>query len=125
MGPRNGAGVRQDSSGCYTAVTWPPYAPAMTRTQQTGTVGAMGGDGLRARQPGAVRHAVAVLEEVARCGPGVPGTEVARNLGLPKATTYRLLALLVELDYLAHAPDRPGFALGSRVARLAGRLPVG
>ncbi len=80
--------------------------------------------GLRARQPEAVRHAAAVLEEVAGCGPGVTGTRVARNLGLPKATTYRLLGLLVELEYLERTPDRHGFALGPKVPWLAGRLLV-
>lgn len=80
--------------------------------------------GLRARQPEAVRHAAAVLEEVARSGPGVTGTRVARNVGLPKATTYRLLTLLVELEYLERTPDRHGFALGPKVPWLAGRLLV-
>jgi DNA-binding IclR family transcriptional regulator len=75
--------------------------------------------GLRARQPKAVQSAFAVLEEVARCGPGVTGMEVSRNLGLPKATTYRLLNLLVEDEYLVRMPDLSGFALGRKVEMLA------
>ncbi|QGF23051.1 helix-turn-helix domain-containing protein [Raineyella fluvialis] len=76
------------------------------------------GVGLRARQPQAVRNAFAVLEEVARCGAGVTGTEVARHLGMPKATAYRLLNMLVEDEYLVRVPDLSGFALGRKVAWL-------
>jgi DNA-binding IclR family transcriptional regulator len=75
--------------------------------------------GLRARQPKAVQSALAVLEEVARCGPGVTGQQVAKNLGLPKATAYRLLNLLVQDEYLVRMPDLSGFALGRKVALLA------
>jgi DNA-binding IclR family transcriptional regulator len=80
--------------------------------------------GLRARQPKAVQSAFAVLEEVARCGPGVTGMEVSRNLGLPKATTYRLLNLLVQDEYLVRMPDLSGFALGRKVEMLV-RLAEG
>jgi len=73
---------------------------------------------LRARQPQAVRNAFAVLEEVARCGAGVTGTQVARNLRMPKATAYRLLNMLVEDEYLVRVPDLSGFALGRKVAWL-------
>jgi DNA-binding IclR family transcriptional regulator len=76
-------------------------------------------DGLRARQPKAVRSALAVLEEVARCGVGVTGQTVARNLGLPRSTTYRLLNILVEDGYLVRLPDLSGFALGRKVAMLS------
>lgn len=77
-----------------------------------------GDPGLRGRQPQAVRNAFAVLEEVARCGPGVTGTQVARNLAMPKATAYRLLNMLVEEEYLVRVPDLSGFALGRKVAWL-------
>lgn len=82
-------------------------------------------EGLRARQPQAVRNALAVLEEVARSGPGVTGTQVARNAGLPKATTYRLLALLVEHGYLERLPDPGGFVLGPTVDWLGARAESG
>lgn len=79
------------------------------------------GVGLRARQPQAVRNAFAVLEEVARCGAGVTGTQVARNLRMPKATAYRLLNMLVEDEYLVRVPDLSGFALGRKVVWLVAR----
>ncbi|SCX54257.1 transcriptional regulator, IclR family [Klenkia marina] len=76
--------------------------------------------GVTGRQPQAVRSALAVLQEVARAGAGVTAKEVADALGLPPATTYRLLNLLVGEEYLVRLPDLHGFALGAKVAGLAG-----
>jgi len=76
--------------------------------------------GLTGRQPQAVQSALAILEEVARAGAGVTAKEVAAGLGLPPATTYRLLNLLVGEEYLVRLPDLHGFALGRKVAGLTG-----
>jgi DNA-binding IclR family transcriptional regulator len=75
--------------------------------------------GLTGRQPGAVHGALSVLEEVARVGPGVTAQQLSAGLGLPRATTYRLLNLLVQDEYLVRLPDLAGFALGRKVALLA------
>ncbi len=74
---------------------------------------------LRARQPKAIHSALTVLEEVARCGPGVTAREISDNLTLPRATAYRLLNLLVQDEYLVRMPDLRGFALGRKVVDLA------
>lgn len=74
---------------------------------------------LRARQPKAIHSALTVLEEVARCGPGVSARTISDNLGLPRATAYRLLNLLVQEEYLVRLPDLSGFALSRKVAQLA------
>jgi DNA-binding IclR family transcriptional regulator len=42
-----------------------------------------------------VQSALALLQEVARAGAGVTAKEISSGLGLPPATTYRLLNLLV------------------------------
>ena len=76
--------------------------------------------GLTGRQPKAVQSALAILETVARVGAGVTAKEVADELGLPSATTYRLLNLLVGEEYLVRLPDLHGFALGRKAARLTG-----
>lgn len=76
--------------------------------------------GLTGRQPGAVHGALSVLEEVARAGPGVTAQQISTELGLPRATTYRLLNVLVQDEYLVRLPDLAGFALGRKVALLAG-----
>ncbi|MDR6691640.1 DNA-binding IclR family transcriptional regulator [Microbacterium sp. 1154] len=74
---------------------------------------------LSARQPGAVHSALSVLEAVAHLGAGVSAQRLSTELGLPRATTYRLLNLLVEDEYLVRTPDLTGFALGAKVAQLA------
>ncbi len=74
---------------------------------------------LSGRQPGAVHSALAVLEEVARSGPGITAQQLSARLGLPRATAYRLLNLLVQDEYLVRMPDLRGFALGRKVAELA------
>ncbi|MGY1748818.1 IclR family transcriptional regulator [Modestobacter sp. SYSU DS0511] len=78
--------------------------------------------GLTGRQPKAVQSALAVLECVARMGAGVTAKEVAESLSLPPATAYRLLNLLVGEEYLVRLPDLRGFALGRKVAGLAGAI---
>jgi DNA-binding IclR family transcriptional regulator len=74
---------------------------------------------LSGRQPGAVRNALAILEEVVAAGPGVTAKEISSALRLPQATTYRLVNLLVAEEYLVRLPDLRGFALGRRAARLS------
>ena len=74
------------------------------------------------RQPRAVRNALAALAEVVSAGPGVTASEISAALRLPRATTYRLLNLLVAEEYLVRLPDLRGFALGARAGRLA--VPV-
>jgi len=81
--------------------------------------------GITARQPRAIHSALEVLEAVASMGAGVTAREITAALGLPRATTYRLLNLLVQDEYLVRTPDLTGFALGKKVVGLAtAALPV-
>ncbi|MGY1690399.1 IclR family transcriptional regulator [Geodermatophilus sp. SYSU D01105] len=82
----------------------------------------MTAEGLSGRQPKAVQNALAVLEAVASAGAGVTAQEVATSLGMPPATVYRLLNLLVGEEYIVRLPDLRGFALGRKVAGLAGAI---
>lgn len=77
------------------------------------------GPALSARQPRAIHSALTVLEAVAELGAGATARELSARLALPRATTYRLLNLLVEDEYLVRTPDLSGFALGAKVAQLA------
>lgn len=85
-----------------------------------------GGDGvsISARQPTAIHSALSMLEAVAAMGAGVTARQLAEHLGMPRATTYRLLNLLVQDEYLVRTPDLTGFALGTKVALLAGSIAV-
>jgi DNA-binding IclR family transcriptional regulator len=77
------------------------------------------GDGaLSGRQPKAVQSALQVLEAVALAGAGVTAKEIADRLGMPSATTYRLLNLLVADGYIVRLPDLSGFSLGPRMGVL-------
>ena len=78
--------------------------------------------GLTGRQPKAVQSALSVLECVALHGAGITAKEVAAALGMPPATAYRLLNLLVGEEYLVRLPDLRGFALGRKVAGLVGAV---
>ena len=67
------------------------------------------------RQPAAVDSAFAILETVARLGPGVTTRTLIETLQMPRATTYRLVRHLVEQGYLVRGP---GLMLGPRVHAL-------
>lgn len=77
------------------------------------------GPDLSARQPKAIQTALRVLEAVAQIGAGATARQISDVLGLPRATTYRLLNLLVQDEYLVRTPDLSGFALGTKVVHLA------
>lgn len=66
-----------------------------------------------------MRNTLEILAEVIAVGPGVTAREISSALGLPRATTYRLLNQLVAEEYLVRMPDLSGFALGGRAARLS------
>lgn len=71
-------------------------------------------------EPGAVRKALALLEAVAQLGSGATARDISRRSGIPPATAYRLLNLLVADGYLVRISDLSGFALGRRTRELAG-----
>ncbi|HAQ60068.1 MAG TPA: transcriptional regulator [Microbacterium sp.] len=90
--------------------------------------GPLGAD-LSARQPRAIHSALTLLEAVAQLGAGATAREISEALGLPRATTYRLVNLLVQDGFLVRTPDLSGFALGAKVVHLASvaapvRLPA-
>ncbi|ALE84610.1 IclR family transcriptional regulator [Pseudonocardia sp. HH130629-09] len=71
-------------------------------------------------EPGAASRALELLEAVARIGPGATARELSRTTGIPSATAYRLLNVLVADGYLVRIGDLSGFALGRRTRELAG-----
>ncbi len=75
---------------------------------------------LRARQPRAIQSALAVLEVVARRGPGTTAHDISADLAMPRTTTYRIVKLLEQEEYLIRLPDLRGFALGRKVQEMAG-----
>jgi DNA-binding IclR family transcriptional regulator len=70
---------------------------------------------IRARgRPGvpAARQVLAVLQAMARAPGPVPAAALARDLGLPRSTTYDLLAELVSAGLAVHLPEERRYGLG-------------
>ncbi len=61
--------------------------------------------------PGA-SHALDVLELLARRGEPLPAATVARELGLPRSSTYHLLGVLRDRGYVAHLEGERRYGLG-------------
>ena len=60
-----------------------------------------------------------VLELVAQRSTGISANELARELGVARATVYRTVNSLVQQEFLLRRPDLTGFILGVRVLELA------
>ncbi|GAB92096.1 helix-turn-helix domain-containing protein, partial [Gordonia rhizosphera] len=72
----------------------------------------------RGERPDAVARSLQIIEVVADMGIGTTAKEIAEQLGVPPATTYRLLNSLVAEEYLVRTADLRGFALGARLAAM-------
>src|SRR3712207_319309 len=60
----------------------------------------------------AARQALAVLQAMARLAGPVPAAALARDLGLPRSTTYHLLAELQAAGFVVHLPEERRYGLG-------------
>lgn len=66
----------------------------------------------------AAGHALRALTHLASRAEPVPAAHLARELGLPRSSTYHLLAVLVEHGYVVHYPEDHAFGLGTAVHEL-------
>jgi DNA-binding IclR family transcriptional regulator len=60
----------------------------------------------------AAQHTLAVLRHLARQAGPMPAAAIARDLGLPRSTTYHLLGVLVEEGFAVHLPEERRYGLG-------------
>jgi DNA-binding IclR family transcriptional regulator len=60
----------------------------------------------------AAEQTLAVLRYLARQAGPVPAASVARALGLPRSTTYHLLAVLAREGFVVHLPEERRYGLG-------------
>lgn len=60
----------------------------------------------------AARQALALLQAMARQPGPVPAAALARDLGLPRSTTYHLLAELQAAGFVVHLPEERRYGLG-------------
>jgi len=71
-------------------------------------------ESLRRARPGvpAARQALDLLQALARAPGPVPAAALARDLGLPRSTTYALLAELEAAGFVVHLPEERRYGLG-------------
>src|SRR3954453_21918131 len=60
----------------------------------------------------AARQALDLLQALARAPGPVPAAALARDLGLPRSTTYQLLAELLAAGFVVHLPEERRYGLG-------------
>jgi DNA-binding IclR family transcriptional regulator len=60
----------------------------------------------------AARQTLSLLQALARQPGAVPAAALARELGLPRSTTYSLLAELVAAGFVVHLPEERRYGLG-------------
>ena len=71
----------------------------------------MSSSSLRPKAPAAVQ-VLAVLRYVAEQAGPVAASVIARDVGVPRSTTYQLIAALVDDGFLVHLPEEQKYALG-------------
>ena len=67
----------------------------------------------------AARQVLEILGHLARQAGPVPAAAVARDLGLPRSTTYQLLATMVESGFVVHLADERRYCLGTAAYELS------
>ncbi|GAA0898048.1 IclR family transcriptional regulator [Pseudonocardia zijingensis] len=67
----------------------------------------------------AAHQVLAILSHLGRQAGPVPAAAVARELGLPRSTTYQLLATLAESGFVVHLADDRRYSLGVAAYELA------
>lgn len=60
----------------------------------------------------AARQVLAILGQLGRSAAPVTAAALARSLGLPRSTTYHLLATLADAGYVVHLPEERRYGLG-------------
>lgn len=60
----------------------------------------------------AAAHALDVLMLLARHATPLPAASIARELGLPRSSTYHLLAVLADRGFVLHLPEERRYGLG-------------
>ncbi len=63
-------------------------------------------------------HALRALTHLASRAEPIPAAHLARAIGLPRSSTYHLLAVLVEHDYVVHYADERTYGIGAAVHEL-------
>jgi DNA-binding IclR family transcriptional regulator len=60
----------------------------------------------------ALRYGVAALRHLASSPSPIPASAIARQIGMPRSSTYQLLQVLIEEGLVVHIPEARGYKLG-------------
>lgn len=60
----------------------------------------------------AAEHTLRILTHLARRAGPLPAGRIARDLGLPRSTTYHLLNVLIQQGFVVHLPEERRYGLG-------------
>lgn len=66
----------------------------------------------------AAGHALRALTHLASRAEPIPAAHLARAIGLPRSSTYHLLAVLIEHDYVVHYAEERTYGIGAAVHEL-------
>lgn len=66
----------------------------------------------------AAGHALRALTHLASRAEPIPATHLARAIGLPRSSTYHLLAVLIEHGYVVHYEEERTYGIGAAVHEL-------
>ena len=66
----------------------------------------------------AARAALRIVTHLAHHSEPVPASTIARELGLPRSSTYQLIRVLQEEGYVVHYPELRAYGLGGVVAEI-------
>lgn len=69
-------------------------------------------EGRKASQVPAAAQVLAILHFMGQQAGPLPAASIAREVGLPRSTTYHLLAALIEEGFIVHLPEEQKYALG-------------
>lgn len=67
----------------------------------------------------AAHQTLAILTHLNQAGTPLAASRIATDLGIPRSTTYQLLATLTHHGYTTHLPDQRRYALGPAARTLA------
>ena len=70
----------------------------------------------------AARHTLQLLTLLARHTEPLPAGSIARELGLPRSTTYHLLAVLRDAGFVTHLEEERRYGLGVAAFELSAEL---
>ena len=111
-GARDGDDVLERRSAHTDRDRRPEHAPHQTSGAAAAQATRGGSVSDLRRNAPAAAHALQLLKLLARHAAPLPASAIARDLGLPRSSTYHLLSVLQEEGFVVHLPEQRRYGLG-------------